>query len=107
MSTIVDHIGVPALLEQTAEECCELAQACLKMARKLRDENPTPKSIEDIRESLVEELADVDICTTAIIYDTQLASPNELDVITIKKHKRWKERLEQHVNLDVFEDCDK
>lgn len=98
--SIVNQIGVPALLEQTAEECCELAQACLKMARKLRDENPTPKSIEDIRESLVEELADVDICTTAIIYDTQLASPNELDLITIKKHKRWKERLNAHINLE-------
>lgn len=100
MSTIVEHIGVPALLEQTAEECCELAQACLKMARKLRDENPTPKSIEDVRESLVEELADVDVCTTTIIYATQLASPNELDLLTRKKYKRWEERLEQHMDLE-------
>lgn len=41
---IVDYIGKAALLEQTAEEASELSQACLKMARKIRGENPTPKT---------------------------------------------------------------
>ena len=36
MKTIVDRIGKPAMLEQTAEECAELAHACLKEARRLR-----------------------------------------------------------------------
>lgn len=105
MSTIVDHIGVPALLEQTAEECCELAQACLKMARKLRDENPTPKSIEDIRDNLVEEMVDVALCTDLALehFDTS----EDFLALYEKKETRWKERLEQHVNLDVFEDEDK
>lgn len=44
MKNIVDRIGLPALLEQTAEECTELAHACLKEARRLRGENPTPKT---------------------------------------------------------------
>ena len=74
MSTIVEKIGVPALLEQTAEECCELAQACLKMARKLRDENPTPKSVEDIRDNLVEEMADVEVCLSQIMFTTDITS---------------------------------
>lgn len=39
---LVNEIGVPAMLEQCAEECTELAQACLKLARKIRNENPTP-----------------------------------------------------------------
>ena len=39
---ILEHVGEAAVLEQTAEECAELAHACLKMARKLRGENPTP-----------------------------------------------------------------
>ena len=102
MSNIVDHIGVPALLEQTAEDCCELAQACLKMARKLRDENPTPKSIEDIRDNLVEEMADVALCCNELIVDYR-----EINDVFEYKKKRWYERLEQHVNLDVFEDEDK
>lgn len=35
MREILNRIGLPALLEQTAEECSELAQACLKYARLL------------------------------------------------------------------------
>lgn len=38
---IIDIIGEPALLEQTAEEAIEFGHACQKLARKLRGENPT------------------------------------------------------------------
>ena len=100
---IVEHIGVPALLEQLAEECCELAQASLKMARKLRDENPTPKSIEDIRANLVEEIADVDICCAAIFTDTNLVGAKELLEMEKMKKERWQKRLEQHSGIDFDE----
>lgn len=36
MKTIVERIGKPAMLEQTAEECAELAHACLKEAQRPR-----------------------------------------------------------------------
>lgn len=39
---VIEAIGLPAVLEQCAEELAELTQAALKMARKLRGENPTP-----------------------------------------------------------------
>ena len=100
MSTIVEHIGVPALLEQTAEECCELAQACLKMARKIRDENPTPKSIEDIRDGLVEEAADVELCLELLEFETKLLSYIEVDRIMEEKKARWVNRLELSMDLE-------
>lgn len=100
---IVEHIGVPALLEQLAEECCELAQASLKMARKLRDENPTPKSIEDIRDNLVEEIADVELCINRITYETDIADVRTLIEIESAKMERWKKRLEQHADIDFEE----
>ena len=100
---VVEHIGVPALLEQLAEECCELAQASLKMARKLRDENPTPKSIEDIRYNLVEEIADVELCVNRITYETDIADVRTLIEIESAKMERWKKRLEQHANIDFEE----
>ena len=100
---IVEHIGVPALLEQLAEECCELAQASLKMARKLRDENPTPKSIEDIRDNLIEEIADVDVCLDRLEDETDIVDRLELTTIEIDKKKRWQERLEQHSGIDYDE----
>ena len=80
-----------------------MAQASLKMARKLRDENPTPKSIEDIRENLVEEIADVDICAATIINETNLVGAAELVEMEKMKKKRWKERLEQHSGIDYDE----
>lgn len=51
---ILNKIGEPAVLEQLAEECTELAQSALKLARKIRGENPTPKSLEECKASLQE-----------------------------------------------------
>lgn len=102
---IVDQIGVPALLEQMAEECCELAQACLKMARKLRDENPTPKSIEDIRDNLVEEIADVELCRIYLTEIGMIDSPETYSVVH-EKEERWQKRLNLHLGLEEIEEDD-
>lgn len=61
MNEIANKVGKPAMFEQLAEECCELAQASLKMARILRKENPTPVSIEEAERNFIEEFADVNI----------------------------------------------
>lgn len=89
---IKDYIGEPALLEQFAEECNELAQASLKYARKLRGENPTPKTEQEILDNLHEEIADVLVCLD------ELTKTGKIDceyVMRIKqeKRKRWKERV--------------
>ncbi len=55
-------IGEAAMLEQTAEELTECAQACLKLARYKRGENPTFKDYDKILDNLHEEIADVHIC---------------------------------------------
>ena len=76
MNYLFDKIGEAAMLEQTAEECSELAQACLKMARKIRGENPTPKSAKEIADNLAEEVADVFICLQELkdrSYDSDVA----------------------------------
>lgn len=103
--SIVDQIGVPALLEQMAEECCELAQACLKMARKLRDENPTPKSVEDIRDNLVEEMADVELCRI-LLEEAEVVGYREPFAVMHEKEERWKKRLNLHLDLDEIEEDD-
>ena len=59
---MINEIGKPAMLEQMAEECSELTQALLKYARKLRNENPTPKSESEIKRNLIEEYSDVIQC---------------------------------------------
>ena len=84
---LAEEIGLPAMLENTAEECVELAQACLKYARKLRGENPTPANEYDIRMNLLEELADVEV-----MVDELYKSPDfplaRGDILTTKYRKR-------------------
>ncbi len=60
---MIEKIGLPAMLEQTAEECNELAKALLKKARKLRGENPTPLTMTEIDNDITEEYTDVIQCT--------------------------------------------
>lgn len=59
---VISIIGEAAVWEQLAEECTELAKAALKMARKLRLENPTPLTMAEIQENVVEEWGDVLNC---------------------------------------------
>ena len=90
-------IGTPALLEQTAEECSELAQACLKMARKLRGENPTPKSKAEIWESVNEEAADVQLCIESLL-NSSVLSNTEINSWKSIKMKRWIDRINESGN---------
>lgn len=94
---IVDYIGKAALLEQTAEEASELSQACLKMARKIRGENPTPKDTNDILENLNEEIADVNLCCNELV-DARIASYDDIGGMAMKKYKRWCERVKNEEN---------
>lgn len=91
---VVNDIGVPATLELCAEEAVELAHAALKMARKLRGENPTPKSMDDILEALTEELGDVQINIDKIL-EYGIVSKTDVDAVKEFKRKRWEERLRE------------
>ena len=93
--TIVEQIGVPTILEACAEECSELSQACLKLARKLRGENPTPKTEEELIDSLKEEMGDVLTCMDVILYEAKLITRNDVHAIADFKLKRWYERLDE------------
>ena len=91
---VIDKIGVPALLEQTAEESVELAHACLKLARKIRGENPTPKTKEELYHNLNEEIADVKLCIDRMVDElADIVSVTEIINVTKYKDQRWKERL--------------
>lgn len=86
------YLGNPALLEQCAEECAELAQACLKMSRKMRGENPTPKTMQEITCDLNEEIADVMVTINAIV-ETGIISNESIESVIMKKEERWVKRL--------------
>lgn len=89
-------IGVPATLELCAEECAELAHACLKMARYLRKENPTPVNPSIVREMLKEEVADVFV-SIHNLRDANLLNFGEVYAIELEKVERRDQMLDEKV----------
>lgn len=85
LQKVRETIPKAALYEQLAEECSELAQASLKMARKLRNENYTPVPMNEISENLIEEFSDVVLCAA-----TLQIHPSD-DIIKFKMD-RWSSR---------------
>ena len=59
---MIEAIGSAAMLEQLAEESAELAQAALKAARILRDDNTTTVTLPEACGAVIEEYADIVQC---------------------------------------------
>lgn len=90
VNQVIEAIGLPAVLEQCAEELAELTQAALKMARKLRGENPTPVTHAQAAEHLHEELGDVRLCLKVL--DVAMGGDNTT-AVEAEKLQRWLDRL--------------
>ena len=89
-------ISTPALLELMAEECTELAHASLKLARVLRGDNPTPRTVEECEQKLVEELADVRLVADRVTNETWFDETyiSLFEWYIKEKTRRWKKRVE-------------
>lgn len=87
-----EMIGSPAMLELLAEECTELAQAALKLARKYRGENPTPRTEAECLQSLEEEIADVMTCIDQM---GEIADMGTVEKVKEEKLDRWKKRMDR------------
>lgn len=91
MGYMRDRIGDAAMLEQLAEECAELGQAALKLARIVRNENPTPVTEGRASAMILEEAADVLICMDEVgVFDRP-----EMPRIAHEKRERFKARWEE------------
>lgn len=89
MKSMIEEVGVPAMLEQLAEECCELGQAALKMSRRMRGENPTPKTKMECVDSLIEEIADVELCINEL---WNMVDKTKVEFVKEQKRVRWQLR---------------
>lgn len=88
---VIRMIGEPALLEQLAEECSELAQAALKLARKERGENPTPKTEAECMKDFLEELGDVNLCMSVVEANRGIS----IRCLSVDKKARWAKRIRE------------
>ena len=84
----IRNLPVTQRLINLAEECTECAQAALKMFRALNGD--TPVSQMDAREHLIEEIADVSVCMTAL---GDMAPLSDVGEIITQKAQRWEQRI--------------
>ena len=100
--TLVDVIGMPAMLEMMAEEATELAHACQKAARLLRDENPSPgHTMDELMYQVEEEIADVYICLREM-RKTQYVNDTHVSSAIDKKRERMNRRLGMRAETFIF-----
>ena len=88
---VIRTLGEPALLEQLAEECSELAQAALKLARLERGENPTPKTEEECVENLLEKLGYMNLCMSVVEANRGI----HIRCLSVDKKARWAQRIRE------------
>ena len=87
---VINHVPVAARMEQLGEEAAELAQAALKMARVMRDENPTPVPYMEALRRLREEYTDVFVAAAA----AELLTDSDLEKA---KLERWAARVKERM----------
>ena len=91
---LINRIGVPAMLEQTAEECNELSFALLKLARLYRGENMVyGHTEEELKANIEEELGDILLC--AIELEDKVFNKENVFKNYYSKVERMFKRLEE------------
>lgn len=118
---IFDALPEEEILAQMAEECVEASKAALKLRRVRCGVNPTPVSEKDAFENLVEELADIYLCSivffggcSIVFFGGELddndpcnmcdAVGDRMVEIMEQKLARWKYRLMKKEDVDVPEE---
>ena len=91
---IANNISELAVLMALAEEASELSKAAMKLARaKGLLDNPTPISVEQAENDLIEEYNDLLICVGVLNKMSSLAI-EDMD-LRMRKCRRWAERIKK------------
>ncbi len=96
MDKIISTLTLDDLLIQLAEEAAELAQAGTKYNRVARGTNPSPVSLQDARDALVEEIADVNVSADAVRRKLGITC-DEIAEVEGAKIERWRRRVENGI----------
>ena len=84
----IRELPVETRLIQIAEESAELSQAALKLIRAMHGD--TPVTQDEATAHLIEEIADVSVCMTAL---HDVAPMRDVCEVISKKAERWEVRL--------------
>lgn len=101
---ITDLLPATEILAQLAEEFSEGAQAALKLRRALDGVNPTPKTVPECWENLIEEYADVFLCIRTLLESLDISLLDDFTDkaadIVCQKQDRWLARLQEKESKD-------
>lgn len=93
LGLIRSYLRDDEILAQMAEEAAELSQACLKLRRAIRQDNPTPVPQENAINDLAEEWADVALCMS-LLGKKYIPDPELVQRSISYKAQRWADRLQ-------------
>lgn len=89
---VLSVYGLEDNLEQLKEECAELICACSKYIRCTGKGYKTVADINDTKENIIEEIADVESCIAAVKYFLNI-SDESIQKISDYKDKRTIDRI--------------
>lgn len=95
---VSDILPKTEILAQLAEKASKLAQAALELRCALDGTNPTPKSVEQCENALIEEYADVIVCISEL--NCSLEWHEDVAAMFGAKRTRWLSRLEAKEQSD-------
>ncbi len=91
---ILQGVNRGDMLAQLAEECCELAQAALKLRRTFEGTSPTPVMEHEAEYDFREEIADVLLTLHyASGGDVSVVASEDIVETAAQKEARWARRL--------------
>ena len=86
------NLSYPDAVGQIAEEATELAHAALKLERAVRGTNPTPVTVPEAINKVIEEIADVLNAMEVLQFYPDMDS---IVKVRYEKMDRWIERLKE------------
>lgn len=100
---IAANLSDEDILCQIAEEAAELSKAALKLRRALTRTNPTPVSVSEAQNNLIEEYGDVlgAFLVLASKYDSVNYINTAVNVNIDTKYQRWAERIKEAKENDT------
>ena len=99
---IIANLSEEDILCQIAEEAAELAQAALKLRRAITQTNPTPVTVEQAADNLVEEYGDTVVACVVYFMKHDLIDRKYVDVLehSNPKYSRWAQRIKEGKSHD-------
>lgn len=100
---IAENLSDEDILCQIAEEAAELSKAALKLRRALTGTNPTPVSVSEAQNNLIEEYGDVlgAFLVLASKYDSVNDINTAVNANIDTKYQRWAERIKEAKENDT------